>query len=452
MRLVISRQLVVLPMCLMLLPSAAAEAAVVETVERVGALEEKTRVFVFDLESAGVDESVAKQVATQVAEALHAVGSYDVLTPDDVSAVLDLQQNRELLACEDDTACLAQISERVNAELVVSGTVGKVGSEVMLSLSVIEAKVAKVRERVSGAIGTAAEHPARVAALVQQLMGVSASEAARFSLPDGADLSFAVFDLTAAGVTEDVATNLTQVLSTEIKRVDGASVIGKDDVSAMLELEATKSAVGCSDSTECLAEIGGALGVERIVTGHVGKVADSYVVSLRLISTREVKVENRVSETFRGLEAQTLNAVRHAGRKLLGIDDESPATLALSSPHEGATAILDGAAIGTFPLPPVTGLAPGRHELRVSLPRHKDLRSDIYVGPGETVSQWVELERLPDEWYESWVFWTVAGGATVVTAAVAAGGAFIGYQLWDDNRAFPLEVKASVPARGASAP
>lgn len=432
---------------LVLLAVFPASAAVVEVQGRV---EAEQTVFVVEVAQAGGDPALGEQVTRLVADAVHDLGGLRVLSARDVEAVIDLEQSKQLLGCEDDASCLARLAEGVDADLLVSGTVGKVGSELMLSLSLVETASATVRQRVSAPLGAASEHGASITALVEQLFGRAAQAGPRFTLPDGEALSFAVLDLTAAGVSEDVATNLTQVLSSEIKRIEGATVVGKADIAAMLELEADKAALGCSDDTACLAEIGGALGVERIVVGHVGKVADSYVVSLRLIATREALVENRVSETFRGLESQTLNAVRYAGRRLLGIDDDARGTLALSSPHEGAEVWLDGEAVGAFPLRPLGELAPGRHELRVTFADHRDLRTDVYVGPGETVSLWAELEPLPDEWYESWVVWTAAGGATAATLALVTGGLLVGYQVWDANRTFPLEVKASLPVRETS--
>lgn len=430
----------------LLLAASSASAVDVEVggvVQEVGAT-----VFVRDVAQAGGDPALAGRVTRLVADAVHGLGGHRVLSEGDVAAVLDLEANKELLGCEDDASCLARLAEGVDAEFLVSGTVGQVGSELILSLSLVETAGATVRQRVSAPLGEPAEHGVHIQALVEQLFGRATQEGPRFRLPEGEALSFAVLDLTAAGVSDDVATNLTQVLSSEIKRIDGATVVGKADIAAMLELEADKAALGCSDDTACLAEIGGALGVERIVVGHVGKVADSYVVSLRLIATREALVENRVSETFRGLESQTLNAVRYAGRRLLGVDEDMPATLALSSPHEGAAVWLDGEELGTFPLPPIAGLAPGRHELRVTFPNHLDLRTDLYLGPGETVSLWAELERAPAEWYESWVVWTAAAGAAAATLTLAAGGLYVGYQLWEQGRTYPLEVKVSLPARG----
>jgi hypothetical protein len=44
----------------------------------------------------------------------------------------------------------------------------------------------------------------------------------------------------------------------------------------------------------CLAEIGGALGVDFILASHVGKVGHSFIVNIKLINIQTAKVEGRV--------------------------------------------------------------------------------------------------------------------------------------------------------------
>ena len=45
----------------------------------------------------------------------------------------------------------------------------------------------------------------------------------------------------------------------------------RKDIQDMLALESEKQLLGCSDDTNCLAEIGGALGVSYLVAGNIGK-------------------------------------------------------------------------------------------------------------------------------------------------------------------------------------
>jgi TolB-like protein len=417
-----------------------------------------TKVFVLDLQAVGVDDAMSSQLTAIVAAELAARPRFTVLTRADVLAVVDLEKSQNAIGCADDATCLARITEGIGADLVVTGTVGKVGTEVTLSLTLVDTTTATVKERASGPVmqsQSAADVVNQldlnqaVRTILDELFGTAVEKGVRFQLEPGAALSFAVFDLESAGVSDDVARSLTQVLSSEVKRIDGATVIGRDDIAALLELEAQKEFLGCSESASCMAEIGDALGVARLISGQVGKVATSYVITLRLISTERAVVENRVSETFQGSEEQLLPAVRHAARRLLGLSANDSGTLVVTSQSEGATVLVDGVSRGVTPLAPLKDLTPGRHELRVMKDHHFDYRSDVYIGPGDTVSQWVVLERTPDEWYENGFLWTGLGGIGVVALAIgAATVAGIGaYLWWEENRTHPLEVSASVPVR-----
>jgi hypothetical protein len=171
---------------------------------------------------------------------------------------------------------------------------------------------------------------------------------------------------------------------------------------------------------ECIAQIGGALGVDKLVVGQVGRLADSYVVSLRLIDARSVRVDNRVSETFRGQEDQLLRAVRHEGRKLLGLEATGAGSVAVSAAQPGATVFVDEVAKGEVPLPPIADVPVGRHTVRLSKDGFLDWQSELFVDPGETTPLWVELSEAPTPWFKKWWVWTIVGGIVVAggTAAV----------------------------------
>ena len=68
--------------------------------------------------------------------------------------------------------------------------------------------------------------------------------------------------------------------------------------------------VSSTSLTVSVAEIGGALGVDCLIVGDVGKVAENFMVSLRMLDVNESLVLSRVTESFRGQEEQLLPAVR----------------------------------------------------------------------------------------------------------------------------------------------
>ena len=56
-------------------------------------------------------------------------------------------------------------------------------------------------------------------------------------------------------------------LLAELRKLERVSVIGMDEVRAMLDIEAQKQALGCDDDEGCLAEIAGALGAPADIIG-----------------------------------------------------------------------------------------------------------------------------------------------------------------------------------------
>jgi hypothetical protein len=126
----------------------------------------------------------------------------------------------------------------------------------------------------------------------------------------------AVLDLQATGVEPELIPTLTEILTVEIDSIGKHKVIAGRDIQSMLGFEKQKDLVGCTDAS-CLAEIGGALGVEMLVVGHIGKVGSTYVVNIKLINIRKAETESRVYETVRGEVDTLIESVRSAAHKLL---------------------------------------------------------------------------------------------------------------------------------------
>jgi hypothetical protein len=76
-------------------------------------------------------------------------------------------------------------------------------------------------------------------------------------------------------------------------------VLTQSDVAALLGAERTRQMMGCSDSG-CFAELGGALGADRVVHGSIGRVGGSLVVNLSALDPRRAVTAASVSERLRG--------------------------------------------------------------------------------------------------------------------------------------------------------
>jgi hypothetical protein len=117
---------------------------------------------------------------------------------------------------------------------------------------------------------------------------------------EGRVIRVALLPLTAlGGVPKETAQLLGDTLAGELRRRGGVSVLTQSDLSALLGVEKTRQMLGCTDAG-CLAELGGALGADRIVHGSIGRVGDSLLVNLSALDPRRGTTISSVSERLRG--------------------------------------------------------------------------------------------------------------------------------------------------------
>lgn len=90
-----------------------------------------------------------------------------------------------------------------------------------------------------------------------------------------------------------------EALAGELRKRVGLSVMSESDIAALLGVEKTKAMLGCSDAG-CIAEVGGALGVDRVVHGSVGRVGSSLLVNLTSLDPRKGTHAASVSERLKG--------------------------------------------------------------------------------------------------------------------------------------------------------
>jgi hypothetical protein len=137
----------------------------------------------------------------------------------------------------------------------------------------------------------------------------------------------AVLDIQGTGIDTQLLPTLTEVLTVEIDALGKYKVVAGRDIQSMLGFEQQKDMLGCTDAA-CLAEIGGALGVDRIVASHIGKVGSTYVVNIKLINIRKADTEGRVYETVRGEVDALIATIRTSAGKLFANDNPGGAAAA----------------------------------------------------------------------------------------------------------------------------
>ncbi len=109
-------------------------------------------------------------------------------------------------------------------------------------------------------------------------------------------LKIAVIDLRAMGVSETTGSILTETLRSKLFNLKDFEVMNRQDMQALLEEKAFQQS-GICDDTECIVEMGLVLGVEKVVSGSIGKLGETFSVTLKLVDVETAKNEVIVNRT-----------------------------------------------------------------------------------------------------------------------------------------------------------
>lgn len=127
----------------------------------------------------------------------------------------------------------------------------------------------------------------------------------------------AVWDLAARNTPITHAQELTSILVSEITKIRKYEVYSQENVRTLAGWTEERMKLGCT-STQCLTALG-QMDIAKLVSGSVGKIGDTYTISLNLFDTQNAKAENAVSEFSRS-ENELIHSMQTAVKKLLGAD------------------------------------------------------------------------------------------------------------------------------------
>lgn len=239
----------------------------------------------------------------------------------------------------------------------------------------------------------------------------------------------AVLDINANGAPAELATNVTSLVAIELERLEVFSVISRQEIRAMLSHEAEKQALGCDAGSSCLAELGGALGVQYLVSGSLGKIGDSLLLNLALSDVGKATVEGRAAENIKE-QGKLPETVARATQKLVQkILADRTATLIVTCSEKGAVVRIDGQAVGTTPLAR-RKISWGPHTLEVEKNGFITATEDFTVQTKGIVERQASLIPSGDflQAYESGARRMRIGAWLTTAGAIAGFGAAAYYQ------------------------
>jgi len=114
------------------------------------------------------------------------------------------------------------------------------------------------------------------------------------------------------GVSKDLAGTLSELMAIEVRKVATSQrIYSGADIKALLGFKKQKELLGCEDQT-CLAELGGALGAQELVSGSLSIIADDYVLVLRRMDVVKSQVIEETTDNVAKASPAKLQAVVRA--------------------------------------------------------------------------------------------------------------------------------------------
>lgn len=120
------------------------------------------------------------------------------------------------------------------------------------------------------------------------------------------------------GVAQGTANLLGEVIAADAARSPKHQLMTAGDVAAIIGTERQRQLLGCAEETNCLAEIGDALGTDLLLDVSVGTVGNLRVLALRLVDARKGQAVRRESETVLN-EAELVGASHRLTARLFGL-------------------------------------------------------------------------------------------------------------------------------------
>ena len=228
-----------------------------------------------------------------------------------------------------DVSGAIEVGRALSVGKVVVGSISKVGETYMVNLQLLNVETAAVEESVSETCKCDLDGIMRTVQIAtKKLMGASPASSPETDLqskyksivlptPPEKKQSLAVLDLRGVGGPEMVkmAATLSDPLRDEFVNTGYYKVCDRAHMEVVMnELKFNQS--GCT-SSECVVEVGRTLQVEKIVTGTVSKLGDTYVISLQMIDVATSVLEKSSTEKATCKEGELFYLVGIAAKKLL---------------------------------------------------------------------------------------------------------------------------------------
>jgi len=109
----------------------------------------------------------------------------------------------------------------------------------------------------------------------------------------------ALLPLTGKQITQDEADILTDALIDELQKTGSFQMMERSQMDQILKEQGFQQSGAC-DGSQCAIEMGRLLGIQRMLTGSIGRLGNTYVLSARMVDVKTGAILKSTSRNVKG--------------------------------------------------------------------------------------------------------------------------------------------------------
>jgi len=211
-------------------------------------------------------------------------------------------------------------------------------------------------------------------------------------------MKIAVLDFSnTGGISNEESVTLTNRLRSMLVRTNSMVVLERGKMEEILGEQGFQQ-TGCT-STECAVEVGRLLNVQKMVSGSIGRIGETYTIDLSLIDIATAAIEQSFIRDYKGAIDGLLKEMETVANQIARLgtapkeEVETFGALEIKTDPKKAAIILDGTAVGDSPLS-LAQIKSGFHRLEIRTAGYAPEIKEIEIKKGEINRQNIKLLKI----------------------------------------------------------
>ena len=217
-----------------------------------------------------------------------------------------------------------------------------------------------------------------------------------FAQDTGEIKTIAILDLSAkSGVDKDTTLMMTEILRDMVMNSGQYKLLARDKMEVIIKEQNFSQSDRCNN-TECQLKLGEILAVQYLIAGTVGKLGQTYIISIQMIDVEKAQVvKSKVERTTS--ENDFDQALDRLAKYFIGttpsVEEKKIGAIEVISSPDNAEIIINGQIMGKTPIT-IKDLQEGTYSLALKKQGYKDVSKNITIIADKTIKESINFEKI----------------------------------------------------------